>query len=217
MTEPGWYQAEGDPPGTQRWWDGNMWTGAPVPVPGSAPSPNPGRQALKSHPRAGRSPSEGARIGARLIDLLIVLLLLSGLVLLGVGTPEFSGNGVTVDVDLGSEALDAPLEYVLWGIMSFAWSAAWIKGMGATPGKKLLNMKVVDQASGAAVSTKTAALRSANKLLPIAGIVSVDTGEIAVVVVGTLLLGFPSLIMLAADQQSRTVMDRLSGTRVVQV
>lgn len=26
----GWYHADGDPPGTQRWWDGNQWVGGPV-------------------------------------------------------------------------------------------------------------------------------------------------------------------------------------------
>lgn len=26
---PGWYYAEGDPPGTQRYWDGINWQGAP--------------------------------------------------------------------------------------------------------------------------------------------------------------------------------------------
>ena len=28
-TEPGWYYAEGDPPGTQRFWDGSQWVGGP--------------------------------------------------------------------------------------------------------------------------------------------------------------------------------------------
>jgi len=29
----GWYPAQGDPPGTQRWWDGEMWVGDAVPSP----------------------------------------------------------------------------------------------------------------------------------------------------------------------------------------
>ncbi len=33
---PGWYYAQGDPPGTQRYWDGSQWQGAPQPV-GGAP------------------------------------------------------------------------------------------------------------------------------------------------------------------------------------
>ena len=36
-TPPGWYHAAGDPPGTQRYWDGELWQGNPVPVPPSSP------------------------------------------------------------------------------------------------------------------------------------------------------------------------------------
>lgn len=31
---PGWYHAEGDPPGTERFWDGSAWTEGPRPVGG---------------------------------------------------------------------------------------------------------------------------------------------------------------------------------------
>ena len=30
MMQPGWYYAEGDPPGSQRYWDGELWQGGPV-------------------------------------------------------------------------------------------------------------------------------------------------------------------------------------------
>lgn len=29
MTSPGWYPAQGDPPNTERYWDGNAWLGTP--------------------------------------------------------------------------------------------------------------------------------------------------------------------------------------------
>jgi len=138
-----------------------------------------------------------------------------GLVMLGLGTPQFSGDGVNVDIDLGSEALDAPIEYLLWGVVSLAWSTVRIKTRSATPGKMLAKLPIVEAATGDAPSTKIAALRSPNELLPIAGLISVDAGEIAVVVVGTTILGFISLILLNSDPERRTVMDRLSGTRVL--
>lgn len=38
----GWYYAEGDPPGTQRYWDGELWQGDPRPVaPAAAPAGAP--------------------------------------------------------------------------------------------------------------------------------------------------------------------------------
>ncbi len=36
-TSPGWYHAEGDPPNTQRYWNGTSWDGAPQPVAVMAP------------------------------------------------------------------------------------------------------------------------------------------------------------------------------------
>lgn len=36
----GWFHAQGDPHGTQRYWDGNAWVGGPQPVP-MAPTPPP--------------------------------------------------------------------------------------------------------------------------------------------------------------------------------
>lgn len=41
MAEAGWYRAEGDPPGTQRYWDGTRWVGDPVYEPSSVPPPPP--------------------------------------------------------------------------------------------------------------------------------------------------------------------------------
>lgn len=41
---PGWYHAEGDPPNTERYWDGSMWTEGPRPVggfPAAPPTPAP--------------------------------------------------------------------------------------------------------------------------------------------------------------------------------
>ena len=34
---PGWYPADGDPPGTQRYWDGMQWQGGPQAMGGPAP------------------------------------------------------------------------------------------------------------------------------------------------------------------------------------
>lgn len=49
MTAPGWYNAEGDPPGSQRYWDGAQWVGEPVFEPSAVGAP----------PAPGQSPAEG--------------------------------------------------------------------------------------------------------------------------------------------------------------
>lgn len=206
--DQGWYPAQGDPPGTVRWWDGSQWVGEPTPQP-AAPSA-PGDVSARAE-----APTPMNRMVARAIDLFIMLVMLAALVLIGVGTPEFAGDGINVDLTIGNQSLDSSLEYLLWGIISFLWSAAWLAARGATPGKLAMKLRVFDESTLEPVSQRTAVLRSANKLLPVVGLISVDAGEIAVSVIGMLILGSISLIMLLNDKRGRTVMDRLCKTRVV--
>lgn len=49
---PGWYHAEGDPPGTERYWDGSQWTDGPRPIGGDATAADPG-PAADSGPASG--------------------------------------------------------------------------------------------------------------------------------------------------------------------
>gem|GEM_PF-3239417 len=63
-------------------------------------------------------------------------------------------------------------------MVSFAWSTVWIKTRSATPGKMLAKLPIVEAATGDAPSTKIAALRSVNKLLAIAGTISVDAAKL---------------------------------------
>lgn len=51
---PGWHYAEGDPPGTQRYWDGTQWQGGPQPV-----APTPGFSAAPAAPGYMSAPGMG--------------------------------------------------------------------------------------------------------------------------------------------------------------
>ena len=70
--QSGWYYAQGDPPGTHRYWDGAQWVGGPQPVaaagaPGYMPGSTPGLaygDMSSGRPLAG----PGIRILARLLD-----------------------------------------------------------------------------------------------------------------------------------------------------
>lgn len=54
----GWYPAEGDPPGTQRYWDGTQWQGGPQPIGGMTAT-------------AGGGPGEKVEYGTRAVAFLI--------------------------------------------------------------------------------------------------------------------------------------------------
>lgn len=47
---PGWYHAQGDPPGTERYWDGTAWTEGPRPVAASVDAEPVQEQAAPSTP-----------------------------------------------------------------------------------------------------------------------------------------------------------------------
>ena len=85
----GWFQAEGDPPGTQRYWDGSAWVGEPHPVPQPAapppPSPSAPYQQAPAYQPAGANPSFPPPAEAKkssawkwVVGLLLVFLLLVG-------------------------------------------------------------------------------------------------------------------------------------------
>jgi hypothetical protein len=57
MTPPGWYHAEGDAPGTHRYWDGSSWIGGPELV--NQPTiPTPAADPWSGGPVGGYNPAE---------------------------------------------------------------------------------------------------------------------------------------------------------------
>ena len=83
---PGWYHAAGDPPGTQRYWDGELWQGAAVPLPPAA------------------SPAYGYRTYPESSQATIALVCsIGGLLLCGLLAPVgwFLGNKEIAGIDAG--------------------------------------------------------------------------------------------------------------------
>ena len=214
MTAPGWYQADGDPPGTTRYWDGTQWIGEPVHTP-AAPS-SPGGYASYGAPTgpALKLASPGSRIGARLIDILIL-----AIIAIAFFVPVITD--VVNDIDaLGSNPSDAQVERIitdaiednigrlgLFGIVGILWDFLWVGLLGGTPGKLMLGLRVARADNGAhPPGWGKAALRALNRLL---GLIPGFGGLIAG------LIGLASLIMLFADNQHRTVMDRVASTVVI--
>ena len=216
MTAPGWYYAEGDPPNTQRYWDGSQWTGAPVyqqpAAMGAMGSPQqPGMPAAHARPA-----EPGSRMGGRVIDVLIMFGFLVVLVLLDIGgtaDPDLIGDS-DFSFQLNDRAYDTRLEYGVFAVFGLAWHVLWVHFAGGTPGKLMLGMRVADEASGdVPVDIRQAALRASVYVLPLLGLISVDLGDFASL--GAALIGLSSLIMLFSDDKHRTVMDRVAKTVVV--
>lgn len=115
MTAPGWYNAEGDPPGTQRYWDGAQWvgdavyepaaqaaaTGVPAGPGGYAPGPA-GGYGYDGVPATGpRFPSNLKTIAiiVSVLKAIPLVFLLIGAVILGGARDDFNDEFAGFDVD----------------------------------------------------------------------------------------------------------------------
>lgn len=144
---PGWYYAQGDPVGTQRYWDGMLWQGGPEQA-----SIQPGQIGQSDHD-VGATPSRaehGPRFVAALIDVGIAV----GLWLL-----TLVGTALAVNVS-------EPLAVVIFfgGTVSeigFAcYNHVYLQGRkGQTIGKKSQNLKLVSKQTGGPVGIGKAIAR----------------------------------------------------------
>lgn len=188
---PGWYQAETDPPGTERYWDGSSWSDETRAA--LAPPPVQSTQApagARVTPHGREVGSAGARIGARLIDVII----------LGLITSVFVDVNFTGDQIGYVETGDAILATVIGAAYEILFTAL----RSATPGKMLLGLEIVRKTDGGSpLGFAPAGMR----WLPnIVSSISANLG---------LLVFVASVVLLFADKYRRTVFDFVGQTYVV--
>lgn len=183
---PGWYYAQGDPPGTHRYWDGSQWQGGPQPVSGA------GSVAATANRTAGA----GSRLLGWLVDALILLI------------PVAVVGGIVggTNQDLAAFSVRGWLSSLLTTAIWFGYHYYFVTKDGATPGKKVANAKIVS-ADGSAVTNEQVMKRFGIGFL---GLIPLVGGLIQ------LGIGLVSLVFLFADAESRTVWDRFAGTKVVE-
>lgn len=194
---PGWYYAQGDPPGTQRYWDGQKWEGGPQPVPGVG-----GQDVVGGAPTALAEPVN--RIGARIIDWIIWLVI--GFVFSAI----FVGGSVlaTRDDDVSFAAFF--LATLLGTLGITAYEALMVGTRGQTLGKMALGLKVV-KADGSPADVRDGVMR----ILPytvlgvLGGIIPLLPGLI------NLIIGIVSTVFLFTDPMRQAVWDKLAKTIVV--
>ncbi len=190
---PGWYYAQGDPPGTQRYWDGTSWQGGPQPVPGAG-------GAAVADSTGGTLAEPVKRILARLIDG-VIWFIISALV------PALIGGGPFGD---GIGFFAALILSLLSGAIVVAYEVFMIGNYGATFGKQALGLKVVNE-DGSDPDYTTAVRRMGLYiafifigLIPFLGALA----YLAVAIAG--------LVMLFTDAKRQTPWDKIGKTLVVE-
>lgn len=191
---PGWYYAQGDPPETQRYWDGTQWQGGPQPVPGAGQGA-PGQMGVGA--MQDNLADAGKRIGARLIDVIIWIVVgaIFAVAIGGgsssIGTTEFSGRSWIAGV--------------VSTLVIAAYEVFMVANKGGTLGKLALGMKVVKE-DGSPADMNSALMRIVTYVI---GIVPVVGGFI------TFIVGLVSLVFLFSDKRRQAVWDKIAKTIVV--
>lgn len=107
-TSAGWYYAQGDPPGTQRYWDGAQWIGGPKPVAPPAPTSTSIPQAVQPDPTPAAVPQ---RRGLTTLTVRRRRQIQNALVPVGVNMDGYevaglrAGQSYTTEVDAGEYTL----------------------------------------------------------------------------------------------------------------
>ncbi|MCP5032027.1 MAG: RDD family protein [Actinomycetia bacterium] len=200
----GWYYAEGDPPGTQRYWDGEQWEGEPVPVLGLT-------DGAKAKITDGPDLAEPiARIGARVIDLVVWLVI--GLIVRSVIIgPGGQSPDELAEISYARGAANA----VLNTIFVSAYEMAMVATRRATLGKMVLGLEVATL-SGAPVDLSVAVRRVVHYLG--LGLLISLTGTVGLFFYLVLvLIAIVGLVFLFIDPKRQTVWDKIAGTTVVSV
>jgi len=210
----GWYHAQGDPPETKRYWDGSQWVGEPQVTGVAAPLGGPTGGGFDNLASAGK------RIGARLVDNLLMLIVFGG-VAAALVLPSMDFDAITTAMENGTDIPESALPGfestlavgIAFVLMPFLWELLWHGMASATPGKLLFGMRIVridapGEALGWAAGAKRALLRAAGILtiVPLVGLL------MYLVWLGVTVV---SLVFLSSDKNRQTVMDKVAKTIVV--
>ena len=200
----GWYQSPMDPTGTRRWWDGVRWTDqlqSPEAAPPTPPRPRP----IASIPH---------RILARIADAFIfgIAIRFFHQTWIPVAYDETTLDAYTTETGslaFPSLLLDSDIAgtvLLVTVVASLIWELYWLLSEGASPGKQLLGLYVLDPTS------------ELGRVEPVTALKRVAHRPIEIIPFGAILLGVLSAVslffMFQDRDQHQSVMDRLAGTTV---
>jgi uncharacterized RDD family membrane protein YckC len=201
---PGWYPAQGDPPGTVRWWDGGKWVGGPQQqgAQQQAGYVAPGAGSLAN----GRELSDPwLRIAAKVIDTIVATLITLPFGAAAIVSAFRSGaDGTDLEVNIGIA--------IIGSIVGAAYYTLMNTYLSATVGKLLLGIRIVKRDGTEPLGIPDGPKRSLMHIIGIIGAIPILGILVSIV---TTIVALVSLVFLFTDPEHRTVMDRFADTYVV--
>lgn len=200
---PGLYYAEGDPPGTQRYWNGQQWEGEPQAIPGAPQAMAPGAV----------PPAEPLnRIAARIIDIILWFIVGSILQSVVAGANAFN-QGALSDVSFGRAALAS----LIGTAAVSAYEILMVANRGATLGKMALGLKVVKDDGTTPADMNDAVRRMIIYIaLGVFGaLFATSVGLSSLLGLVTIVVGLVSLVFLFTDDKRQAVWDKVANTMVI--
>jgi uncharacterized RDD family membrane protein YckC len=184
--QPGWYYAQGDAPGTQRYWDGTQWVGGPQQI-------DQGQDTITSGGGVGVPAEFGQRVVAYLINYALILGVVIGVfILAAIAGAVSEGLGTLLSV-LG----------ILAYIGVFIWNEIIRQGQtGQSIGKSQQGIKLVSDQTGQPVGAGMAFVR-----ILVASLLSGLTCGIG---------GLLDLLWPLWDQDKKRLTDKILNMSVVQ-
>ncbi|MCP3975502.1 MAG: RDD family protein [bacterium] len=200
----GWYVKDGDPPGTERFWDGEQWGPKPRQkklAPGEKVAVAKPKAQLKTDPAEALSHEQGtiwARISARSADILLLVLPLYLLFSQAFTTSDAVNAEGVIEPITETNPLYLWLAVVIAIVYEVGFTATW----GRTPGKRMMQLAVVDRETGASPNWVRAFMR-ATPLFLVAYVLLMPVLYVA------------SVILMRVDRSQRSVFDFAGATLVV--
>ncbi len=201
VRQRGWYVKDGDPPGTERFWDGEQWGPQPRQkklAPGEKVAVAAKVKAAPAEPLSGEQGTIWARISARSADILLLVLPLYFLLSQAFTTSEVvNAEGVVETITETN-----PLYLWLAVVVAMAYEVGFTATWGRTPGKRMMQLAVVDRETGASPNWIRAFMR-ATPLFLVAYVLLMPVLYVA------------SVVSMNVDRSQRSVFDFAGATLVV--
>ena len=197
---PGWYTAKGDPPGTQRYWNGSAWQGPPQAIPESS--------SAKPNSEFSGLAEVSERVAARFIDLCVWFAIFAVIAL--VDGSVYGGL---------SEKVAPFVTAIVTVVLIVAYESLMTVKRGATIGKLFVELRIVSPEMKP-VSSDTmlrrmvpfAALALFCRLLGVIFFNNLGVGVFCAC--GVLFIGY-ALKQLFEDDKLQTLWDKFAKTMVV--